>query len=82
MKAVPFFLIAVLIGFVGEALKSTSFGNETDANLSGKVTIDDLISYAYRKNPSVVAAREAWKALPGSTGIAPEHNNMACTRPS
>ncbi len=63
MLAVRFFVFAVLIGFGGEALKSPSFGSEMEDNLTGKVEVGDLISYAYRKNPSIVAAREGWKAV-------------------
>ena len=63
MKAVRFFVFAVLIGFVGEALQSPSFGSEMDANMAGSVTVGDLISYAYRENPSIVAAREGWRAV-------------------
>ena len=63
MLAVRFFVFALLIGFGGEALKSPSFGSEIEDNLPEKVTVGDLISYAYRKNPSIVAAREGWKAV-------------------
>ena len=63
MLAVRFFVFALLIGFGGEALKSPSFGSEMGNTLAEKVTVGDLISYAYRKNPSIVAAREGWKAV-------------------
>jgi len=33
------------------------------SNLDRTATLSDLISYAYRENPSIVEARESWKAV-------------------
>jgi outer membrane protein, heavy metal efflux system len=35
---------------------------QLDARLAQAVTVADLVSYAYRKNPSILSAKEAWKA--------------------
>ena len=36
--------------------------NNLDAQLSETVILGDLVEYAYRKNPSIQEAREAWRA--------------------
>ncbi|HIJ56959.1 MAG TPA: TolC family protein [Deltaproteobacteria bacterium] len=36
--------------------------NDLDARLSGTVILGDLVEYAYRNNPSIWEAREAWRA--------------------
>ena len=35
---------------------------QLDARLTQTVTIADLVGYAYRENPSILSAKEAWKA--------------------
>ena len=35
---------------------------QLDTRLTQTVTVADLVTYAYRKNPSILSAKEAWKA--------------------
>ena len=69
MKVVFLFIIALTLALGGETHFNGSFevcaylANEPENGLTGQVTVGDLISYAYRKNPSIVAAREGWKAV-------------------
>ena len=35
---------------------------QLDARLTQTVTVADLVNYAYRENPSILSAKEAWKA--------------------
>jgi outer membrane protein TolC len=35
---------------------------QLDIRLTQTVTVADLVAYAYRKNPSIMSAKEAWKA--------------------
>jgi len=69
MKAVFLYIIAVTLILGGEVPFNGSFevcaypANEPENRLADQVTVGDLISYSYRKNPSIVAAREGWKAV-------------------
>ncbi len=64
MKPVGFIVLAVLVASLPYwALASPSSGKEMENNLRGSVSVGDLIAHAYAKNPSIVAAREAWKAV-------------------
>jgi outer membrane protein, heavy metal efflux system len=63
MKAVFLYVIALALALGGEALFNGSSAEEPGNGLADHVTVGDLISYAYRKNPSIVAAREGWKAV-------------------
>lgn len=63
MKAVRFVVFVLLSGFLGQGFSPPVFGSETDSGLTGAVTVGDLISYAYRANPFIEAAREGWKAV-------------------
>jgi outer membrane protein TolC len=57
-------LIVVLFFGVlaGLGWPSYSPAGNPEAGLTNKITISDLINYAYGKNPSIKAAREEWKA--------------------
>jgi len=69
MKTVFLYVIAVTLALGGETPFNGSFevcaylADEPEDRLAGQVTVGDLISYGYRKNPSIVAAREGWKAV-------------------
>ena len=64
-KGIIFTFIVILSVGVSNSL---SFAEEKlstaqlDARLTQTVTVADLVSYAYRENPSILSAKEAWKA--------------------
>ena len=61
MKQILFIFMAVLAGVTGLMLTSPSFGIATEKDLTEKISVGDLIGYAYLNNPSVREAREAWR---------------------
>ena len=61
MKGVLFMFLATLGAFSGGAITSQSFGGETEGRLVGRVTVGDLVAYAYHENPSIREVREAWR---------------------
>jgi hypothetical protein len=52
-------LLTVLVCIGGVAC--SVFGEDLDSNMAPMATLSDLISYAYRENPSIREAREAWR---------------------
>ncbi|MFH1241575.1 MAG: TolC family protein [Pseudomonadota bacterium] len=54
-------LLTVLV-FIG-GLARCAFGEDLGSKLARAATLSDLISYAYRENPSIREAREAWRAV-------------------
>lgn len=54
-------VLTVLVFICG--LVCSAFGKDLDPNLAKTATPSDLISYAYRENPSIRKAREAWRAV-------------------
>ena len=64
-KGIIFTFIVILSVGVSNSL---SFAEEKlsraqlDAHLTQTVRVADLVSYAYRENPSILSAKEAWKA--------------------
>ncbi|MFH1954833.1 MAG: hypothetical protein ABIL06_24860, partial [Pseudomonadota bacterium] len=64
MKAVRFLVLAVLgVALAGWVLESPSFGSGMESKPAGSVSVGELIAYAYENNPSILEAREAWKAV-------------------
>lgn len=58
------YAIFTFLGFIlGAGLVPATFANDLDTRLARKVTVSDLIAYAYRENPSILEAREGWKAV-------------------
>lgn len=56
-------LLMMTPGFVASAPAGPSPSPEVSKDdLSGNLSAADLISYAYENNPSILSAREAWKA--------------------
>lgn len=68
MKTLEGIIIVLIAGIVTAGSISRLFAEEQpstvplDERLAHKVTIADLVSYAYMNNPSILAAKEAWKA--------------------
>ena len=68
MKTLKGIIIVLIAGIVTAGSISRLFAEEQpstvplDERLAHKVTIADLVSYAYMNNPSILAAKEAWKA--------------------
>ncbi len=54
----------IIVGMIFTPLVSVAATdlNDLDARLSGTVILGDLVQYAYRNNPSIREAREAWRA--------------------
>ena len=54
----------IIVGMIFTPLVSVAATNlnALDARLSGTVILGDLVGYAYRNNPSIREAREAWRA--------------------
>lgn len=63
MKTVLFLLVAVMITFGGGQRLSPCLADQQDVRLAENASVGDLISYAYRENPSILEARESWKAV-------------------
>ncbi|MFH1629781.1 MAG: TolC family protein, partial [Pseudomonadota bacterium] len=61
MKAFRFIFLAALSLFWIGYLLLPCFGDEMKAPLTGRVTVQDLIAYAYQNNPSIRKVREAWR---------------------
>ena len=65
LQRIIFILIAAFI--TGGSTSHLSAEEQTstahlDARLKQSVTVADLVTYDYRKNPSILSAKEAWKA--------------------
>jgi len=55
-------IISAVLGIVlVTGLPTSSFPDDPDDELMGKVTVQALIAYAYRNNPSIRKVREAWR---------------------
>lgn len=69
MKAVMLVVAVLTTSLVGWSVALPSSPTQTpsmedlEARLSQKTTIADLITYAYEKNPSILAARMGWEAV-------------------
>ena len=61
MKKILLMFAAVLGALTGVMLTSPSFCGEATNDLTGKVTVGNLIAYAYLNNPSIREVREAWR---------------------
>ena len=64
-KGIVFTFIVILSAGVSNSLSFAEEKSSTaqlDARLTQTVTVADLVSYAYRENPSILSAKEAWKA--------------------
>ena len=61
-----FYLLIATFAINGEAGSLSAQNQEStaqlDTRLTQTVTVADLVTYAYRKNPSILSAKEAWKA--------------------
>ncbi len=61
-----FFLPITIVSINAEAgslsARNQECTEQLDTRLTQSVTVADLIAYAYRKNPSILSAKEAWKA--------------------
>ena len=56
-------IVALFFGVIaGLCRPSYSPADSPEAKLTDRVTVSDLINYAYGKNPSIRAAREEWRA--------------------
>jgi cobalt-zinc-cadmium efflux system outer membrane protein len=68
MKAVILLVAILTTSLVGWSVALPSSPSQTpsiedlETSLSQKATIADLITYAYKQNPSISAARKAWEA--------------------
>jgi hypothetical protein len=62
MRETAGFLFAVLIFMLGSPGDTYSFQEEQAPFSEESVSIEDLINYAYQKNPAIRAARQAWRA--------------------
>ena len=47
--------------FLIAGLASPSLSGDTNDQLPGRVTVQDLIAYAYQNSPSILKVREAWR---------------------
>jgi len=61
-KRRPFMLIIFGLFFIPPVSVAETDLNGLDTRLSGTVILGDLVEYAYRDNPSIREAREAWRA--------------------
>jgi len=52
---------AVLAIVLTTGLATPSLSQDVDAGLAGRVTVQNLIAYAYQNNPSIREVREAWR---------------------
>ena len=65
LQGIIFILIAVFItgGSISHlSAEEQASTTQLDARLTQTVTVADLVNYAYRENPSILSAKEAWKA--------------------
>ena len=68
MKTLQGFFLILIAALVTDGSTSRLLAEEQsstaqlDARLTQTVTVADLVSYAYRENPSILSAKEAWKA--------------------
>ena len=65
LQGIIFIIITALVTDGGTSRLSAEEQPSTaqlDARLKQSVTVADLVTYAYRKNPSILSAKEAWKA--------------------
>jgi outer membrane protein TolC len=62
MKVRKWVLMAACFLMLGSGERAYSLVEQEDSLPANKVTLSDLISYAYRNNPSIRAARQAWRA--------------------
>lgn len=68
MKTVQWIICLLITVFVisGEARSLSAQNQESttqlDVRLTQTVSVADLVTYAYRNNPSILSAKEAWKA--------------------
>jgi outer membrane protein TolC len=68
MKTLHWIIFILIAAFVTQGSTSSLSAAEQpstaelDERLSRTVTVADLVSYAYMNNPSIMAAKEAWKA--------------------
>lgn len=63
MKAIQSSFAALLGVIFVVGLTPWSYAEEISSKLEQATTLSDLISYAYRENPSIVEARESWKVV-------------------
>jgi outer membrane protein TolC len=57
-------IISAVLGIaLVTGLTAPGLSEDRDVQLTGRVAVGDLISYAYGKNPSIMKAREGWKAV-------------------
>jgi outer membrane protein TolC len=63
MKAIQSSFAALLGAIFVVGLTPWSYAEEISSKLEQATTLSDLISYAYRENPSIVEARESWKVV-------------------
>ena len=73
IQGIIFILIAALV--VGGSTSRLSAEEQPstaqlDARLTQTVTVADLVTYAYRENPSILSAKEAWNATVERYGLA------------
>lgn len=63
MQAIQSSFAALLGVIFVVGLTPWSYAEEISSKLEQATTLSDLISYAYRENPSIVEARESWKVV-------------------
>ena len=63
MKAIQSSFAALLGAIFVVGLTPWSYAEEISSKLEQATTLTDLISYAYRENPTIREARESWKAI-------------------
>ncbi|HKI48693.1 MAG TPA: TolC family protein [Desulfobacteria bacterium] len=51
----------ILVLFFTITLAGTALSEETNIQLTGRVTVEDLVGYAYQNNPRIRQAREEWR---------------------
>lgn len=57
-------IISAVLGIIlATGLTTHGFSKEMDARLMGRVTVQNLIAYAYQSNPSIREVREAWREI-------------------
>ena len=52
---------STLAFFLTTMLTVTAFSEGTDIRLTGRVTVEELVGYAYQNNPRIRQMREAWR---------------------
>ena len=52
---------SILAFFLTTMLTVTAFSEGTDIRLTGRVTVEELVGYAYQNNPRIRQVREAWR---------------------